>query len=64
MNAEACENRRTQPHVSPVAVDEIFAGLAARAFDPKPFRELAADLDRQHDRLRSLLRDLDAAASE
>jgi hypothetical protein len=63
MNAEIRETRRTKPHVSPAAVDEIFAGLATRAFDPRPLRELAADLDRQHERLRSLLRDLDSAGT-
>jgi hypothetical protein len=57
--------RRHMPEVSPEAVDEIFAGLARRAFEAEPLRDLAADLDRQHERLRQLLNDIDSVdASE
>ena len=65
MKTEVLSNRRRpQPDVSPDAVDEIFARLARRAFDPMPLRELANDLDRQHERLKTLLREIDAATSE
>jgi hypothetical protein len=63
MKTQILPTRRTKPEVSPDAVDEIFARLARRAFDPMPLRELADDLDRQHERLQSLLRDIDSAAT-
>ena len=62
MKTQILPTRRAKPDVSPDAVDEIFARLARRAFDPMPLRELADDLDRQHERLQSLLRDIDSAA--
>ena len=53
----------SRPEVCPAAVDEIFAGLERRAFDPRSLRDLAADVDRQHERLQQLLRDIDSAAT-
>jgi hypothetical protein len=64
MNSELTKTRSKPPQrVSLAAYDEVYAGLPGRALDPAPFRELAADLDRQHERLQQLLRDLDAAAA-
>jgi hypothetical protein len=63
---------------SPEAFDEVFASLArresahaqtssamVRSIDPTQFRDLAAEMDRQHERLTQLLRDIDGdTASE
>jgi len=66
MKAQMIQSRPVADQgTSAVAYDEVFARLSGWALDPAPFRELAADLDRQHERLQRLLRALDeAAASE
>jgi hypothetical protein len=64
--------RRSVMAASAAAVDEVFAGLARmepahasgratppRVIDPAEVRNLADQLDRQHERLARLLRDLD-----
>ena len=64
--------RRTDQAAFPAAVDEVFANLAraewSRRFDdangrqpldPKQFRDLATEMDRQRERLAQLLRDID-----
>ena len=64
--------RRVRETAAPAAVDEVFANLArnesARRADARSesrplaagqFRDLAAEMDRQHERLAQLLRDID-----
>jgi hypothetical protein len=63
MKTEITKSRPKISHLaSTAAYDEVFARLSARTLDPAPFRELAADLDRQHERLQRLLRELDESA--
>jgi hypothetical protein len=64
--------RRAIVPASPAAVDEVFAGLARiesahgpeprsplRPIEPAEFRDLTKELDRQHERLAQLLREID-----
>jgi hypothetical protein len=61
---------------SPEAFDEVFANLArresshaqtraatARPIDATQFRDLAVEMDRQHERLAQLLRDIDGGTA-
>ena len=69
-------SHRAVETASPAAVDEVFAALArnaharprvdaaeSRRIDPAEFRDLNAEMDRQHERLAQLLRDIEGPAA-
>jgi hypothetical protein len=62
--------RRREDHALPEAIDEVFANLAARqeriergvdqSLNPAQFRDTAAAMNQQRERLAQLLRDIEA----